>query len=64
MHVVALIVLPISARAIKVSGLADSETTRAGDDRLPHTELFVHRHEDHRCRVVKVLGDLRRIGRL
>jgi hypothetical protein len=47
-----------------MTALADSETTQAGDDRLPHTELFLHRHADRRCRVVKVLGDLCRIGRL
>jgi hypothetical protein len=50
--------------AAAMTALADSETTLADDDRLPHTELFLHRHDDRRCRVVSALRDLRRIGRL
>jgi hypothetical protein len=34
--------------AAAMTALADYATTRAGDDRLPHTELFLHRHEDRR----------------
>ena len=41
--------------AAAMTALADYATTRAGDDRLPHAKLFLHRHEDRRCRVVKVL---------